>query len=105
MSKIKSKLIKDVRGKGLFRSVEIVHDAKVDGNDLAYLLMKHGLVTKGTHKYSLRLAPALVIKEKEVISAAFKIRKGVRELEKLNSQRKNEDKKIFLEKKAEKKAE
>lgn len=66
LSKLKSKLIKEVRGRGLFRSIEIVHDAHVDGNDLAYACMKFGVVTKATHKYSLRLAPALSINEEQI---------------------------------------
>jgi acetylornithine/succinyldiaminopimelate/putrescine aminotransferase len=39
------------------------HDAKVNGNNLAYILMKHGLLTKATHDYSVRLAPSLVTTE------------------------------------------
>lgn len=58
---IKSPLIKEVRGRGLFRSIEIVRDAKVDGTHFATELMKLGLLTKATHQYTLRLAPALVI--------------------------------------------
>jgi ornithine--oxo-acid transaminase len=64
LSKIKSPLIIDQRGRGLFRAVEVAHDSHVNGSDFAYILMKLGLLTKATHDYSLRLAPALVINEK-----------------------------------------
>jgi acetylornithine/succinyldiaminopimelate/putrescine aminotransferase len=49
--------------------------------------MKLGLLTKATHDYSLRLAPALVIKEDEVRAAASVIREGVLVLENLNKER------------------
>lgn len=61
LSSIKSPLIKDIRGRGLFRSIEVVHDARVDGNDLAHELVDLGLLTKGCHTYTIRLSPALVI--------------------------------------------
>lgn len=90
LSSIKSSLIKEVRGKGLFRSIEIKKGTKVDGNDLAYELMKLGLLTKATHGYTIRLAPALIINEKEMETACYKILRGVRALEKLNRERKRE---------------
>jgi acetylornithine/succinyldiaminopimelate/putrescine aminotransferase len=62
----------------------------VTGHDFAYILMKKGLLTKATHDYALRLAPALVIKEGEIIEAANIIKEGVKELEKLNDQRTQE---------------
>jgi acetylornithine/succinyldiaminopimelate/putrescine aminotransferase len=49
--------------------------------------MKLGLLTKATHTYSLRLAPALVINEDEIKEAASIIREGVLVLENLNKER------------------
>lgn len=49
--------------------------------------MNHGLLTKATHDYSLRLAPALLIKEQEVVDAVKCIAAGVKDLEKLNNER------------------
>lgn len=68
--------MKETRGRGLFRAIELVHDAKVKGDDLAYILMKLGLLSKASHDYSLRLAPALIIKESEVIEATNIIKEG-----------------------------
>ncbi len=87
LSKIKSSIISDQRGRGLFRAIEVNKDSHVTGNDLAYILMKLGLLTKATHDYSLRLAPALVIKEEEIRDAASIIREGVLVLENLNKER------------------
>ena len=58
--------------------------------------MKKGLLTKATHDYALRLAPALVIKEGEIIEAANIIKEGVKELEKLNDQKTQEKSKLWL---------
>jgi ornithine--oxo-acid transaminase len=90
LSKIKSPLLRETRGRGLFRAIEIVHDAKVKGDDLAYILMKMGVLSKASHDYSLRLAPALIIKEREVIEASNIIKEGFKQLEKLNNERSNQ---------------
>ena len=71
----------------MFRAIEVVHDSKVKGDDLAYILMRLGLLSKASHDYSLRLAPALVIKESEVIEASNIIKEGFKQLEKLNAER------------------
>ena len=84
---IKSSIIKDTRGRGLFRAVEVAHDAHVNGNDFAYVLMKLGLLTKATHDYSLRLAPALLINETQIREAANVIKEGVKVLENINKER------------------
>lgn len=60
---LKSPLIKENRNRGLFAAIEFVHDAKVDGNHFAKILMNNGLLTKATHTYCVRFAPALVINE------------------------------------------
>ena len=70
--------------------MELVHDAKVNGDDLAYECMKKGVLTKSTHTYSIRLAPALTITEKELTLACNKIKYAVRALERLNRDRKKE---------------
>lgn len=78
---MKSSTVKEVRARGLFQAVEFHHDLKKDGNDFAKILMKNGLVTKATHKYVIRYAPALVINEEEVHMASDIIEKSLREFE------------------------
>jgi len=87
LSKIRSPVIKETRGRGLFRAIEVSRESNVDGHDLAYALMKLGLLTKATHDYSLRLAPALVINEDEVREACHLIKEGVKVLENINNER------------------
>ena len=90
LGQLNTGLIKEVRGRGLFRSIELTRDSKVDGHDLAYALKNNGLLTKATHNYTLRLAPALTATEKEITEACKKIKKGFIAIEKLNRERKRE---------------
>jgi len=53
----------------------------VDGNDFAKVLMRNGLLTKATHTYAMRLAPALIIEEKEIREASEILRYSLKELE------------------------
>ena len=68
LEKIKSPLIKEVRGRGLFVGLEIKTEEgiSVTGVHLAKILAKHGLLTKATHDSTVRLTPALVVKESEL---------------------------------------
>lgn len=58
-----SPIVKDVRARGLFQGMEFHHDIKHDGNKFAKILFKNGLITKATHDYVIRFAPALVVNE------------------------------------------
>ncbi len=73
LKEIKSEIIKEVRGKGLLIGVEIKEEYG-EGMKYAELLLKEGIITKDTHKYTLRITPPLIIGEKEVnfILKAFK---------------------------------
>ena len=84
---MKSPLIKEVRGRGLFIGVEFKHDQKVNGNDLAKILFSNGLITKATHDYCIRLSPALVINKQEIDTGFEIFEKSVQTLEQLNEQR------------------
>jgi len=57
------------------------------GKDLQDILLSKGLLTKATHKHSIRLAPALNIKSGEIGKAARLIKESVKELEKLSLER------------------
>ena len=81
-----------MRGRGLFVGLEVKADSKVDGVDLANLLAKRGLLTKATHKYVLRLAPALVVNEKQIMKGSRLVRYALRDLEKVNREKKKEAK-------------
>lgn len=67
---IKSKQIKEIRGKGLLIGVELMPEA---GGARRYCeeLKKEGLLCKETHENVIRFAPPLIIKQKE-LNWAFK---------------------------------
>jgi ornithine--oxo-acid transaminase len=69
---IKSKHIKEVRGKGLFIGVELHPEAK-GARRFCERLMKEGILCKETHDNVIRFAPPLVIKKEEVDWAFEKI--------------------------------
>lgn len=93
LTAIKSPLVKDVRGQGLFWAIEI-NDQKteVNGNDYAYCLLNRGLLTKATHENSVRIAPALVITERELTMGINKLKQGLRDLKSISAQRRKEAK-------------
>lgn len=62
---IKSPLIREVRGMGLWVGIEI-DPAYGDARELCLRLMEHGLLTKETHETVVRLAPPLTIEEREI---------------------------------------
>lgn len=70
---IDSPLIKDVRGKGLLIGVEI--DARTPARQICLKMLEHGVLTKETHRTTLRFAPPLVITKEQidVVVAALRI--------------------------------
>jgi ornithine--oxo-acid transaminase len=79
-SKLKSidnKIIKDVRGKGLWIGMELTK-SEVNAKDLCLMLLNEGLLCKETHKTVIRFAPPLMITKEQLDWAIKKITKVVR---------------------------
>jgi ornithine--oxo-acid transaminase len=72
LKKIKSPIIKEVRGKGLLIGVELLPQAG-GARRFCEKLMKVGLLCKETHEDTIRFAPPLVIKNDEIDWALEKI--------------------------------
>lgn len=72
---IKSKHIKEIRGRGLLIGVEL-HPEAGGARRFCEELMKEGLLCKETHENVIRFAPPLVIREKD-LNWAFKRIKSV----------------------------
>jgi len=62
---VKSKHVKEIRGKGLFIGVELKPEAK-GARRFCEALMKKGILCKETHENVIRFAPPLVIKKEEI---------------------------------------
>lgn len=65
LQKIKSPLIKDLRGKGLFVGIEI-DTTKADPHEVCLRLIDNGVLSKDTHHTVLRLVPPLIITKEEL---------------------------------------
>lgn len=73
LKKINSKLIKDIRGIGLFIAVEI-NPKFASAREVCLKLMQHGLLSKETHETVVRLAPPLIINQLQIDQAVGIIR-------------------------------
>ena len=62
---MKSEIILDVRGKGLWIGVEIDSNY-ISGKELSNLLLKKGILSKETHETVIRFAPPLVITKDQI---------------------------------------
>ena len=69
---IDNKIIKEVRGKGLWIGMEL-NTSNVNAKDLCLMLLNEGLLCKETHKSVIRFAPPLMISNKELDWAIDKI--------------------------------
>ncbi len=68
-----SPYVKEVRGKGLLIGVEFKLEAGT-GHDFADKLLKLGIITKDTHKQTIRITPPLTITDEEISIAIDKLR-------------------------------
>ena len=62
---LNSKIIKEIRGKGLWLGVEIDSNY-VSGKDLSKMCLDAGILCKETHETTIRYAPPLVISKEEL---------------------------------------
>jgi len=77
---IKSRYIKEVRGKGLLIGIELKPEAG-GARRFCEALKEEGLLCKETHEHVIRFAPPLVIKEKELRWAFKQIKKVFKRLD------------------------
>jgi ornithine--oxo-acid transaminase len=70
MMKLKAKrpdIISAVRGKGLLNAMDIIPGEKTGtASDVCLALMKNGLLSKPTHKHTIRFSPPLVITAEQI---------------------------------------
>ncbi len=71
---IKSKWIKEIRGKGLFIGVELIPESG-GARKFCEALAKIGILSKETHDMVIRFAPPLIITKSEIDFAIKKIKK------------------------------
>ena len=82
LAAIKSPLIKDLRGRGLFIGIEI--DAGLaKAREVCEALMRRGILSKETHGTVVRLAPPLIISKTQIDRAVGQIRAVLQEIGRL----------------------
>lgn len=74
------KIVKDIRGKGLLCAIEF-NPSIVDVWDICLKLKENGLLAKSVHEKTIRFAPPLIIKQKEIDDCIRIIVKTVKEFE------------------------
>ena len=80
LATIKSPLVKEVRGKGLFVGLE-VDSERINARDVVDRLLARGILTKDTHGTVVRIAPPLSIARDDLAWAVGEIRAVVAEIE------------------------
>lgn len=65
LASIRSPIIREVRGRGLFAGVELHRDL-AGASDVTMRLLQAGVLTKDTHRNTIRFAPPLIIDESQV---------------------------------------
>jgi ornithine--oxo-acid transaminase len=80
LSTVRSPLIREVRGKGLFIGVEVDRE-RIAARDVVDRLFARGILSKDTHDTVVRIAPPLCIARDDLAWAIGEIRAVVGELE------------------------
>jgi ornithine--oxo-acid transaminase len=82
LAAIKSPLVKELRGRGLFVGIEI--DPEIaEAREICEALMQRGVLSKETHTTVVRLAPPLIISKAEIDWAITQIRSVLQEIGRL----------------------
>jgi ornithine--oxo-acid transaminase len=82
LQKIRSPLIREVRGRGLFVGIETEPFAG-GARAICEALMQRGLLSKETHETVVRLAPPLVIGREQIDWAVTQVREVIEEFDRL----------------------
>lgn len=76
---IENPVIREVRGRGLFAGVELDRDL-ADAATVATKLLQAGVLTKDTHRNTIRFAPPLIIEEAQIDWVTDRVAKVLDEL-------------------------
>ena len=77
LRKIKSPLLRTVRGKGLLNAIEINETNGVDAWKVCIKLAENGLLAKPTQQDKIRFAPPLLITESQILDCVSIIKKAL----------------------------
>ncbi len=80
LSKINSPLIETIRGKGLLNAIVIKPYRGKEAWDVCMKMAENGLLAKPTHQHIIRLAPPLIINEKQILHASEIIKNSIEQI-------------------------
>jgi len=80
LNSINSRVIKEVRGRGLWIGV-VIDPNYISGKELSKLLLNEGILCKETHETVIRFAPPLVITKAEIEWAVDVIKTVITQIE------------------------
>lgn len=81
MSKIKSPIIEEVRGKGLLNAIQIRPSKGEKAWDVCLTMRDKGILAKPTHEHTIRFTPPLIINELQMRESIDLIKKSFSEFE------------------------
>jgi ornithine--oxo-acid transaminase len=90
LASIDNPLIREVRGRGLFAGVEL-HRDMADAGVVVRRLIAAGVLTKDTHRNTIRFAPPLIINESQVDWAVGRLAKVLEDVASLSIQERREE--------------
>ncbi len=90
LASIDNPVIREVRGRGLFAGVEL-HRNMADAGAVVRRLIPVGVLTKDTHRNTIRFAPPLIITESQVDWAVGRLTKVLEEVASLSVQEQREE--------------
>src|SRR5882724_5764446 len=79
LASIDNPIIREVRGRGLFAGVEL-HQNMADAGAVVRRLIMAGVLTKDTHRNTVRFAPPLIINESQIDWAVGRLAKVLEEI-------------------------
>jgi ornithine--oxo-acid transaminase len=79
LGSINNPLIREVRGRGLLAGVEL-DAARVSAGHVAERLLQHGVLTKDTHRNTLRFAPPFIIEATEIDLAVDRLAEALAQI-------------------------
>ena len=77
LKSVRSEMIRDIRGKGLFNAITIQPKNGKDAWDACLALKENGLLAKPTHGDKIRFAPPLIMTEEQMFDCVSIIKKTI----------------------------
>lgn len=89
------KIVKEIRGRGLFFAIELFHDSPVNAYEVSLYLMQRGILCRVLTDYIISISPPLTIQEGELYKACSIIVNVLKSLENVYQNYLNNEDTVF----------